>query len=72
MENTEILGSYVQPDRPLPAREYKDRLFKAVFGRDTEQSRHWRLDLYNALNGTGHKHRLEPQSGASKKVPVVV
>ena len=54
MENTEILGSYVQPERPLPAREYKDRLFKAVFGRDTEQSRHWRLDLYNALNGTSY------------------
>ncbi|MCR5623011.1 MAG: hypothetical protein K6G18_14320 [Treponema sp.] len=38
----------------MPNREYKDRLFKAVFGRDTEQSKRWRLDLYNALNGTGY------------------
>ncbi len=35
-------------------REYKDRLFKAVFGRETEQSKKWRLELYNAL--TGRKH----------------
>ena len=33
-------------------REFKDRLFKAIFGRDTEESKRWRLDLYNALNGT--------------------
>ena len=33
-------------------REYKDRLFKAIFGRDTEESKRWRLDLYNALNDT--------------------
>ncbi len=36
-------------------REYKDRLFKAIFGRDTEESKRWRLDLYNALNGTDYK-----------------
>ncbi|MBP5465692.1 MAG: hypothetical protein J6Y13_11040, partial [Treponema sp.] len=35
-------------------REYKDRLFKAIFGRDSEQSKCWRLDLYNALNGTSY------------------
>lgn len=35
-------------------REYKDRLFKAIFGRDSEQSKRWRLDLYNALNGTNY------------------
>ena len=35
-----------------PQREYKDRLFKAIFGRDTEESKRWRLELYNALNGT--------------------
>ncbi|MCR4941121.1 MAG: hypothetical protein K5930_13630 [Treponemataceae bacterium] len=35
-------------------REYQDRLFKAVFGRDTEQSKRWRLDLYNALNDTSY------------------
>ena len=33
-------------------REHKDRLFKAVFGRNTEESKRWRLELYNALNGT--------------------
>lgn len=38
----------------LPQREYKDRLFKAVFGRDTDESKRWRLELYNALNGTDY------------------
>lgn len=33
-------------------REYRDRLFKAIFGRDNEQSKKWRLELYNALNDT--------------------
>ena len=37
---------------PTPQREYKDRLFKAIYGRDTEESKRWRLELYNALNGT--------------------
>ena len=32
--------------------EHKDRLFKFIFGRETEQSKRWRLQLYNALNGT--------------------
>lgn len=32
--------------------EYKDRLFKFIFGRETEESKRWRLQLYNALNGT--------------------
>lgn len=35
-----------------PQREHKDRLFKAIFGRDTAESKKWRLELYNALNGT--------------------
>ena len=35
-------------------REYKDRLFKAIYGRDTTESKHWRLDLYNALNGSNY------------------
>ena len=38
-----------------PQKQYKDRLFKAIFGRDTEGSKRWRLDLYNALNGTDYK-----------------
>lgn len=32
--------------------EHKDRLFKFIFGKETDQSKHWRLQLYNALNGT--------------------
>ncbi len=44
----------VQPDSLLPVREYKDRLFKKVFGDTTEASKRWRLDLYNALNGTAY------------------
>ena len=35
-------------------REYKDRLFKAIFGRNTEESKRWRLNLYNALNETNY------------------
>ncbi len=37
-----------------PNKQYRDRLFKAIFGRYTEQSKRWRLDLYNALNGTSY------------------
>ncbi len=37
-----------------PQREYKDRLSKAIFGRDTDESKKWRLDLYNALNNTSY------------------
>ena len=42
-----------------PNKHYRDRLFKAIFGRDTEQSKRWRLDLYNALNGT---HYSDPDT----------
>ena len=35
-------------------REYRDRLFKAIFGRDTPQSKQWRLDLYNALSDSAY------------------
>ena len=38
-----------------PQREYCDRLFIAIFGKDTQQSKQWRLDLYNALNDTNYK-----------------
>ncbi len=37
-----------------PERNYKDRLFKAIFGRTTQESKLWRLELYNALNGTSY------------------
>ena len=29
---------------------YRDHLFIAIFGKDDERSKRWRLDLYNALN----------------------
>ena len=35
-------------------RKYQDSLFKAIFGRENEQSKRWRLDLYNALNDTNY------------------
>ena len=38
----------------IPHREYRDRLFKAIFGRNTEESKKWRLELYNALNGSNY------------------
>ena len=45
--STEITVNGVQ-------KEVKDRLFKAIFGRDNEQSKKWRLELYNALRGTDY------------------
>ncbi|MBP5444326.1 MAG: hypothetical protein J6Y60_13905 [Treponema sp.] len=33
---------------------YKDRLFISIFGKDNDQSKKWRLNLYNALNGTNY------------------
>lgn len=32
-----------------------DSLFIAVFGKDSERSKRWRLELYNALNNTNYK-----------------
>ena len=40
-------------------KKFKDRLFTFIFGRDSEQSKRWRLDLYNALNGT---HYTDPDA----------
>lgn len=31
-----------------------DSLFIAVFGKDSERSKRWRLELYNALNNTNY------------------
>ena len=47
-------ASLIQQDSLLPVREYKDRLFKKIFGDTTEESKRWRLDLSNALNGTSY------------------
>ena len=37
-----------------PERNYKDTLFRMIFGRENEQSAKWRLDLYNALSGKNY------------------
>ncbi len=34
--------------------KFYDHLFIAIFGRDSERSKRWRLNLYNALNGTNY------------------
>ena len=34
--------------------EHKDRLFKYIFGKESKKSKKWRLQLYNALNGTNY------------------
>ena len=38
--------------RPQP--KFRDRLFIAIFGKNNERSKRWRLDLYNTLNGTNY------------------
>ncbi|MBE6354199.1 hypothetical protein [Treponema sp.] len=40
-------------------RNYKDRLFKFIYGRDNEQSRRWLLSLYNALNDSNYTNTDE-------------
>ena len=40
----------------LYQREYKDKLFKFIFGRESNDSKEWRLQLYNALNGTHYEN----------------
>ncbi len=37
---------------PQVKREYRDRLFKFIFGR--EENKEWTLSLYNAVNGSNH------------------
>ncbi len=34
--------------------QINDRLFKAIFGRNNEESKKWRLELYNALRGSSY------------------
>lgn len=36
------------------AREYKDNLFRFIFGRDEKDSKEAALSLYNALNNTSY------------------
>ena len=35
-------------------REYKDSLFRCIFGQNDPRSKRWRLDLYNALNNSSY------------------
>jgi hypothetical protein len=49
-------GKYYNWNNPKNNRQYKDRLFKAIFGRNTKESKQWRLDLYNAMNSTDYKN----------------
>ena len=37
-----------------PVKNYKDTLFRMIFGRENEQSARWRMELYNALSGKNH------------------
>ena len=37
-----------------PQLKIRDRLFIAIFGKNDDRSKRWRLDLYNALNGTSY------------------
>ena len=38
-------------------REYKDRLFKFIFG--NSENKQWTLSLYNAMNGTSYNEDEE-------------
>ena len=42
-------------DNHVVNREYKDRLFTFIFGK--EQNKAWTLELYNAIN---HSHYTDP------------
>ena len=37
-----------------PERNYKDTLFRKIFGAEDKRSSRWRLELYNALSGKNH------------------
>ncbi|MCR4631168.1 MAG: hypothetical protein K5786_06010 [Treponema sp.] len=37
-------------------KHYKDTLFRWIFGRLDEDSKRWRLELYNALNNSDYKN----------------
>ena len=38
----------------VPERNYKDTLFRKIFGAEDKRSSKWRLELYNALSGKNH------------------
>ena len=47
-------GNQANTIKGQPQPKIRDRLFIAIFGKDTERSKRWRLDLYNVLNGTNY------------------
>ena len=47
-------------------REYKDRLFQFIFGR--EENKAWTLSLYNAVNGTAYTNPNLVQINTIKEV----
>ena len=47
--------SYESAIQPM----YRDHLFIAIFGKDSERSKRWRLELYNALNNSNYS---DPES----------
>lgn len=49
--------NYSQRTNRKHKRNYKDELFRMIFGGEDQRSARWRLDLYNALSG---KHHTNP------------
>ena len=47
-------------------REYKDRLFKFIFGNPDKKE--WTLSLYNAMNGS---HYTDPTTQIPKRLPSI-
>ncbi len=48
------MAEYQNTIQGQPQSKFRDRLFIAIFGKDNERSKRWRLDLYNVLNGTNY------------------
>ena len=51
-QNEEYRYAEKSPEKKETQKEYKDRLFKFIFG--NPENRQWTLSLYNAMNGTDH------------------
>ena len=49
------MEAFLMSDFQTFNREYKDTLFRWIFGRMDEKSKIWRLELYNALNNSDYK-----------------
>ena len=54
MENTCMIQKTGFSVKTKHQQKFYDHLFIAIFGRDSERSKKWRLNLYNALNGTNY------------------